>query len=376
MNPLVSVIIPAYNSASFLSATLQSVFHQDYSPVETIVIDDGSTDNTPNILSHIKNIKIYRQTNTGLPSARNKGIDLATGEYILFLDADDILGKKSISARVAHIESNPGVTSAICRNTFFHTTIGRYPVPLPFKGWPISSIDIETHLFYKNVAPPHSFLIKREIVEQTGYFDETLNACEDYDYWLRSFLNGNVFSLSPHGRVFYRKHPLSMSANISQQLQHDIRVNRRKIKLLNTHPFLLAHPYRSQFIIAAIAGTLHGLKAYIKTQGALPKYISSDISDILQLFSNIRTDESFDNPGDAAFFYYLKVLTDSKILTARYPDEFSVLEAKLSTHSFGTSFSYSQRDLIFRTIHEVFTNHKLSLFERYRFLKQCLRYLS
>lgn len=109
--PLVSVIIPVYNGEKFIATTLRSVIHQSYSNWEIIIINDGSTDNTLNIVSDLKDprIKIISQNNSGVSASRNAGIGSANGNYLAFLDADDFWHKNNLEKKISFLENNPDI---------------------------------------------------------------------------------------------------------------------------------------------------------------------------------------------------------------------------------------------------------------------------
>lgn len=97
MSPILSIIIPAYNAAVYLQPCLDSIFSQEYTDFETIVIDDGSTDNTATLLEQYPQVKVIRQENQGMSTARNRGVEEAQGEYILFVDSDDLLTEGALA---------------------------------------------------------------------------------------------------------------------------------------------------------------------------------------------------------------------------------------------------------------------------------------
>lgn len=103
-NPLISIVIPAYNASKYIADAVQSVLDQDYRPIEVIVVDDGSTDNTREVVERISSEEVfyYYKENGGASSARNYGIERANGEYIRFVDADDILLPGSLSGQMKH----------------------------------------------------------------------------------------------------------------------------------------------------------------------------------------------------------------------------------------------------------------------------------
>jgi len=235
-NPLVSVIIPSYNYAEYLSTTLNSVFAQRLEDIQVILVDDGSTDATVDVLEPYRDrIDYIYQENAGLSAARNTGISNSKGEFILFLDADDVLGPDAIASQVAYLERNPAAFVAVCENRFFRATDPNGE-PKPFGSWALYQKNLGVHLCYFNIAPPHAFLFRRQAIIKTGWFDRQLTACEDYDFWLRAAVQGFVPNYNPAGLVYYRRHPKSMSANLMNQHVHDAILHRRLSTLLDQYP--------------------------------------------------------------------------------------------------------------------------------------------
>jgi glycosyltransferase involved in cell wall biosynthesis len=202
----VSVIIPSYNSAAYLDQCLSSVIQQEEVNLEVIIVDDGSTDNTKCVLEKYKGrINYIYQDNQGPEVARNTALKQSTGAYIQFLDADDLLGKNSIIERVRFLERSNDRTIAVCRNyTFEKVLLGRFPL---INGtWSLFQNNLDIHLCRLNIAPPHAFLTPRHMIDEIGYYDETLHGCEDYDYWLRALGLGYTPVYCKEGHVFYRRH--------------------------------------------------------------------------------------------------------------------------------------------------------------------------
>jgi len=232
----VSVIIPTYNYGKFILGAINSVLRQSVLDLEVIIVDDGSTDETSNILDPYRNrINYIFQKNAGLSAARNTGIANSTGEFIQFLDADDMLSPNSLGLQLRYLDRHPEVHIAVCRNRLFKETTpdGR---PIPFGSWKLFRGHLDVHLCYFNVAPPHAFLSRREAVIETGWFDKQLKACEDYDLWLRAAVRGYIPHYNPAGLVYYRRHPKSMSANRMNQHLHDAILHQRLSSLLDEHP--------------------------------------------------------------------------------------------------------------------------------------------
>ncbi len=215
---VVSIIITCYNYGHFLEACLKSVLRQSYRHLDIVVIDDGSTDNTAQVaMKYRKKINYIYQENKGLSAARNKGIEEATGDYILFLDADDLLGKTSISKRIKYLQLNPKIDIAICKNYFFtEKPVAREKYQL----WKLPSEPIDVAFMRFNIAPVHAYLIRSNTIKESIRFNKTLKACEDYDFWLQLLKHKYQFACC-EGHVFYRQHATSMSKNLENQWLHD-----------------------------------------------------------------------------------------------------------------------------------------------------------
>lgn len=223
----VSVIVPTYNYGHFIVSALRSALNQRVADLEVIVVDDGSTDDTQKILEPYQDfIRYVYQENAGLSAARNTGIVHSTGEYLQFLDSDDLLGRDAIPARLRFLDSHPGAHVAVCRSRFF-SDLSCHGRPVPHGQWRLHRRDLPVHLCQFNIAPPHAFLLHREAVADIGFFDDSLMACEDYDYWLRAVLKGYPPRFCGDGLVYYRRHGESMSANKRNQVHHDAIMHRR-----------------------------------------------------------------------------------------------------------------------------------------------------
>jgi glycosyltransferase involved in cell wall biosynthesis len=180
--PLVSAVIPTYNRGWLLKEAVDSVLSQDFFGYELIVIDDGSLDNTPEILaSYGDSLKVIRQENRGVSSARNKGIVSSSGEYIAFLDSDDFWLSGKLSAQLAFFENNPD--ALICQTEEIWIKKGRRVNPGK-RHKKMCGFFFEKSLELCLVSPS-AVMVKKKLFEIVGLFDEKLPACEDYDMWLR-----------------------------------------------------------------------------------------------------------------------------------------------------------------------------------------------
>jgi len=181
-NLQISVIIPTYNRGWTIGEAVDSVLAQDYRDFELIVVDDGSTDNTPEILDAYRGtIKVFRQENQGVSAARNRGIDEASGGFIAFLDSDDLWLPQKLSRQVEFFNTTPD--ALICQTEEVWIRNGVRVNPKKRHKKP-SGMIFEPSLALCLVSPS-AVMMRRSLLEIVGNFDETLPACEDYDLWLR-----------------------------------------------------------------------------------------------------------------------------------------------------------------------------------------------
>lgn len=181
-DPLVSIIIPTYNRGWILKEAINSVLAQDFTDFELIVVDDGSTDKTQDILNtYNEDIIALRQNNQGVSAARNAGIASALGRFIAFLDSDDLWLPKKLSAQIDFFKSNRD--ALICQTDEIWIRNGVRVNPK--KRHKKFSGDLFKRSLSLCLISPSAVMIKRSLFEEVGVFDETLPACEDYDLWLR-----------------------------------------------------------------------------------------------------------------------------------------------------------------------------------------------
>lgn len=180
--PCVSVIIPTFNRGWILKESIESVLAQTYTDFELIVVDDGSTDNTHEVLqTFLGCITVIRQENAGVSAARNRGIRAASGRLVSFLDSDDLWLPRKLECQVAFFESTP--EAMICQTEETWIRKGKRVNPKK-RHHKESGIIFERSLLLCLVSPS-AVMIRRTLFDAVGLFDESLPACEDYDLWLR-----------------------------------------------------------------------------------------------------------------------------------------------------------------------------------------------
>ena len=180
--PLVSVIIPTYNRGRVVQEAIDSVLNQDFGDYELIVVDDGSDDNTPEILgAYGKAITVLQQPNKGVSAARNSGIAEAAGQLIAFLDSDDLWLPGKLTAQVKFFEENADALINQTQEVWVRNGVRVNPKKRHHK---FSGMIFERSLALCLVSPS-AVVIKKSLFDNVGLFDEQLPACEDYDLWLR-----------------------------------------------------------------------------------------------------------------------------------------------------------------------------------------------
>jgi glycosyltransferase involved in cell wall biosynthesis len=207
----VSVIIPTYNCASYLAAAIESVLAQTYRDFRIFVIDDGSTDATPEVMRpYVYHCVYIHQPNAGAAAARNRGIRESSSKYIAFLDADDLWHPTKLERQIQFLDRHPKV-GLICSDfsmmgkgqsvdSFFSTT------RVPPDG------RMFKHLLQNCIVSTPSAVVPRHVIEETGAFNESLSICEDMNLWLRIASRWDIAAIREVLVTVRRNRPESLSA--------------------------------------------------------------------------------------------------------------------------------------------------------------------
>ncbi|MBW1988048.1 MAG: glycosyltransferase family 2 protein [Deltaproteobacteria bacterium] len=179
--PKISVVIPTYNRAWCLARAVQSVLAQDHPDFECIVVDDGSTDETPKLLAGYPEVRVIRQENRGVSAARNRGAKEARGRWLAFLDSDDEWLAEKLSAQMKFFADNPEIL--ICQTQEKWMKNGREVRPKPRHEKPSGMAFCR--MVDLCLVSPSAVMIDKDLFFSHGGFDESLPACEDFDLWLK-----------------------------------------------------------------------------------------------------------------------------------------------------------------------------------------------
>jgi glycosyltransferase involved in cell wall biosynthesis len=211
---LVTVVIPCYNQAGYLGEAIESVRAQTYRSFEIVVVDDGSTDATAAVAGSYPEVRLLRQRNAGLSAARNVGLELSCGDYLVFLDADDRLLPNALRDGIESLARHP---QAAFTSGHYRFIRGDGSTKSEFPQQPIECPPYEGMLRGNYIGMHSTVMFRRAIFDDVGVFDTSLCSCEDYDLYLRITRR---YPVARHDRLVaeYRRHDASMSVRAGQML--------------------------------------------------------------------------------------------------------------------------------------------------------------
>jgi len=210
-HPLVSILIPVYNKASYVAEAIDSCLHQTYPHIEIIIVDDGSTDGSWDIVKNYADrypdrMKVFRQGNKGACAARNKAFELSSGQYIQYLDADDILAPDKIKHQIKYFEGS-GEEDYVVNGrwgrfkTHIFEQINWGPHPSICKDLAPVEWIIAGHM-----SQTSCWLTPRYLIEKTGNWDEQLQVNQDGEFFTRVVLNSSRVLFCDQARIYYRSY--------------------------------------------------------------------------------------------------------------------------------------------------------------------------
>jgi glycosyltransferase involved in cell wall biosynthesis len=254
MTALVTVVIPCYKQAHFLTEAVQSVLEQDYPEKEVVVVNDGSPDDTAEVAAALGSSILYlEQENRGLPGARNTGIRAAHGEYVAFLDSDDLLLPESLSTRAAFLAAHPD-TALVCSDARFFDESGSLGLLSDRASRPAHPANFrwETVEF---CALPSTVMARRSSLDRVGLFDEELRTGgEDWPLWVRMSLYFNLAYLA-RPLMLYRRH----SGNATENLGRVNASNRMAVTKIVNAAYFDEYPahFRARLLFYRFAAAWH-----------------------------------------------------------------------------------------------------------------------
>ena len=261
---LVSIIIPVYNAEKYLEATLRSAIAQTWEHKEIILVDDGSADNSLMIAKSYECsfIKVYNQPNSGASAARNKGLSEAKGDFIQFLDADDLLSADKISRQLSLISDQKDIL-AICPVVHFNndqehqlTSLSPNAYELQFYIDSDNPFEFLLNLYGINknggsMIPIHSWLTPASLIKKAGLWNEELSLNDDGEFFCRMVANATAILNIPDTFCYYRK--ISAGNSLSSHRDHQAFTSQfMSIKLIQKHLKTCAHDPRIAIVVSRL----------------------------------------------------------------------------------------------------------------------------
>ena len=255
--PRISVIIPLFNQKQYVEEAVKSILEQTYPNIEIIVVNDGSTDNPFPVLEEYKeNIILINQENKGLAGARNTGLKNCSGEYIQFLDADDFLHSEKIRLQLEFSKINNAMVSYCEIAQYNERTKQTY---LSYIG-KIDDMFSNLFNFWEPYPMPiHSLLIKKELFEKHGIFDEELRACEDRYFLSKLAVAGVKFNYFPFIGGLRRIHQYNMNKNRLYIFENAIKYYKKINKDLGDNFFVKKYGFSGYQMMCANLTYMYGV---------------------------------------------------------------------------------------------------------------------
>lgn len=286
--PIVSVILPTYNSAIYLGEAIESVLNQTFQDYEIIVVNDGSTDNTVEIASNFRPHCIWiDQENQGPSAARNKGLTRATGKFISFLDADDVFLPEKLELQVDFLENNPNIGLIYsdgyrCKQS---SKGMEKSIPLSMSGDVIpifnnNEVNIVHEFIKHNLFPINAGMVRHQCIKDIGGFDENLSACEDWDLWYRIAEKYPVAYIE-NKLVKYRETPGSNSSDLHRNYLEAVNVMK---KIEYSHAFqsapgkILCEFYYNRGVLSLALNNISSAKIFFKKSLSYEKKVTPRVA--------------------------------------------------------------------------------------------------
>jgi glycosyltransferase involved in cell wall biosynthesis len=269
---LVSIIIPCYNYQDFVEETITSVFRQSHTNIECIVVNDGSTDKSLEKLRLIQAEKypqmiIIDKENAGLSAARNSGLKVAKGEYIAFIDADDLWNEHKIKNQLEQLNAT---NADLVFSDYMEMFEGKLSDHKETTN--VENPQLLDFIAYNPCrASASSVMMKREVFEKVGFFDPNLRSVEDLDYWFRCSHAGFSFSFCKQKDVILRRHAISMMQNNMKMHYFHLIVLEKQLSLLDFSK------YPKKEIRSAIIGRLGKIRWYAGNMNRIDLLMNTNI---------------------------------------------------------------------------------------------------
>jgi GT2 family glycosyltransferase len=275
--PTISVIVPVYNAERTILETIRAVQQQTFLDLELIVINDGSTDRSLELLNTVNDprLRVFSYPNGGVSVARNRGITHASGDFLAFLDHDDLWTPDKLELQLAALQQHPEAGVAYSW-TYYMDEKGEsfYPDnPVFFEG------DVYSQFLVDNfIASGSNCLIRKQAVESVGEFDPSLPGCDDWDYWLRLARHW-YFVVVPKRQIFFRQSLGSQSSKVEMMERNSLKVIEKafqaaplEMQSLKNRSLANTYRYLAQMYLTRVTSSDGVKQAAQKLWMAIPLY--------------------------------------------------------------------------------------------------------
>ena len=249
----VSAIMPVHDGEIYLTEAIENIRRQNYKPLEIIIVDDGSTDSTAKIAGHFHDLVHYvYQANSGPAAARNRGLSIAKGDVISFLDVDDLWSENKLMLQLEHLERSIPSPDIVLGHTQRMQLIGQEEGNVKFKEWgePVIAMHLGSALFRKSVF------------EHVGLFNESLYYCDDWDWFMRAKEMNVPMVLHKEVTYYYRRHDQNITNDLETSLKSALKVLRQSLnrRRQQGNGTVVRLPRLSDFISFSDSKRLHDRK--------------------------------------------------------------------------------------------------------------------
>lgn len=277
----VSVVIPTYNRSKYICEAIESALAQTFQDFEVIVVDDGSNDDTrQRIERYLPEIKYIYQENAGVSAARNTGIAASEGEYVAFLDSDDLWIRDKLKLQVEFMDSRPQFGMVFTDCCMFRGEQIVWPSYFRERQGLVASGDIFDNLIRESFIITSTVLVRRELLHETGMFDESFFVAEDYDMWLRIARRCPIGAMDIC-QVKYRLHDASLTST-ADTIYFDM-----MIRMLKKHERYLYRNDTKRYVRRRLA-EFHFDRGYMKLDQGNNRSAAADLLHSLR-YGNLGT---------------------------------------------------------------------------------------
>lgn len=280
---MISIIIPTFNSKQYISQALQTILNQSYKDYEIIVVDDGSADNTyEEVVKYKNHIKYYYKKNAGVASARNFGILKSKGDYICFLDADDLYKENKLENQIGFLKDNPHIDIVYNDVEIVDENLN-YINTLRSEGVYSKKEDFLSMMLVRQIIPgPASIMLRRKCIEEGIFYNEYYKNAEDYDFTLK-LAKMFTYGYIPESLYVYRRHTQNLTNNHETQSNNEVKIV-KKLGIEYIKSAILNSSFSKNDKMLVFAKVLIKISEWEEAKNILLKILQTEESGLLYFY--------------------------------------------------------------------------------------------